>query len=337
MGIKKPLISIVCITYNQENLIAQTIEGFLNQKTRYGFEIIIGDDCSTDTTGGIISVYGEKHPEIIKIISDDHNVGMIQNFVRCVETAEGKYIAYCDGDDYWIREDKLEKQVDFLETNVEYGLVYTDYHYFYEASNFYIKNADRKFRFPETANFQNLLFYTQICTSTVLFRKSLYDSFKETEDFNLLKTKYCGDTIMWLNFSCNIQFKFLPESTIVRRFYTESGSRSQLVGKMLQYYKDRFDVSIYFANKTKCDKIILNKIHEFYYRQCLVYLNRKNETRKAAEFYELLKTYKLNKLSDRLFRIPYFLFIYDALCKALSRPYYRILLIMRVLSFMKLL
>jgi glycosyltransferase involved in cell wall biosynthesis len=114
------MVSVCCITYNHEKYIAQSIEGFLIQKTNFKFDIIIGEDCSTDNTLKVIKQYADKHPDKIKLVTAPNNVGSINNQVRVVEAATGKYLAMCDGDDYWSDPDKLQKQVDFLEAHPEY-------------------------------------------------------------------------------------------------------------------------------------------------------------------------------------------------------------------------
>ena len=122
-----PLVTIRCITYNHEKYIAQCIEGFLIQKTNFPFEILIHDDASTDDTAIIIRKYEEKFPKIIKPIyqtenqyskHDDTIVNILNSLTR------GKYIAICEGDDYWIDENKLQMQVDFLENNPEYTMCF---------------------------------------------------------------------------------------------------------------------------------------------------------------------------------------------------------------------
>jgi glycosyltransferase involved in cell wall biosynthesis len=118
--ISKPLVSICCTAYNLEKYIAEAIDSFLMQETSFNFEIIVGEDCSTDSTRNIIKNYQQKFPNIIRIISSDKNVGVIKNYNRVIEAAKGKYLAICDGDDFWSSNDKLQKQVDFLESNDEY-------------------------------------------------------------------------------------------------------------------------------------------------------------------------------------------------------------------------
>jgi glycosyltransferase involved in cell wall biosynthesis len=111
------LVSINCITYNHEHYIADAIEGFLMQKTNFDFEIIIGEDCSTDNTMKIVQEYKQKYPDKIRVITSDKNVGANKNALRVHENSRGKYIAICEGDDYWTDPLKLQKQVTYMENN----------------------------------------------------------------------------------------------------------------------------------------------------------------------------------------------------------------------------
>ena len=123
----QPLVSICCITYNHESYIRETIEGFLMQKTKFPIEVLIHDDASTDKTADIIREYENKYPDIIKPIYQFDNkyskgisVSVTYNFPR----ARGKYIAMCEGDDYWTDPSKLQKQVDFMEVNPDCSLCF---------------------------------------------------------------------------------------------------------------------------------------------------------------------------------------------------------------------
>jgi glycosyltransferase involved in cell wall biosynthesis len=111
---KEPLVSCKMITYNHEKFIAQAIEGVLMQKTDFPFELVIGEDCSTDKTRDVVFSYQQKYPEIIRVITSESNVGMIPNGIRTSNACRGKYIALCEGDDYWIDSQKLSKQVMFM-------------------------------------------------------------------------------------------------------------------------------------------------------------------------------------------------------------------------------
>ena len=98
---KNPLVSVKMITYNHAPYIAQAIEGVVKQETEYPFELIIGEDCSTDGTRDIGFEFQKKDPDIIRVITSDKNVGAKQNDYRTTKACRGKYIAFCDGDDYW--------------------------------------------------------------------------------------------------------------------------------------------------------------------------------------------------------------------------------------------
>lgn len=119
-----PLVSINCITYNHEPYIGDAIESFIMQQTDFEFEILIGEDCSTDRTREIIAEYVRLYPKRIKLITSEKNVGGMQNFYRLHQSSKGKYIAVCEGDDYWTDPFKLQKQVNYLENNPECTLCF---------------------------------------------------------------------------------------------------------------------------------------------------------------------------------------------------------------------
>lgn len=131
-NMQEPLVSIVTITYNHEPYIRKCIEGVLMQKVNFLIEFIIAEDCSTDGTLAICKEYAEKYPELIRLITSENNVGAIANERRAMKAAKGKYIAFCEGDDYWTDPLKLQKQVDFLEKNPEYSVCFTRYQLFNE-------------------------------------------------------------------------------------------------------------------------------------------------------------------------------------------------------------
>lgn len=118
--VKEPMVSVLMITYNHEKYISQAIEGVLKQKCDFGFELILGEDCSQDWTREICFEYQKRHPDKIRVLWSDANVSSINgNSRRCRARARGKYIAYCEGDDYWTDPRKLQKQVDYMEGHPE--------------------------------------------------------------------------------------------------------------------------------------------------------------------------------------------------------------------------
>lgn len=116
------MVSVCCLAYNHEKYIRQTLEGFVSQKTDFKFEVIVHDDASTDKTESIIEEFGQKYPDIIKPIFQVENqyskgVKILDAYIypRC----NGRYLCYCEGDDYWCDKDKLQKQFDVLEEHPE--------------------------------------------------------------------------------------------------------------------------------------------------------------------------------------------------------------------------
>jgi len=123
--VSSPAVSVCTRTYNLEEYISETLDSFLMQETDFPFEIVIDDDCSTDDTVEVISRYVHQFPNIIRADFRKKNIGARQSLLKNMQRARGKYIAYCDGDDYWTDPLKLQKQVDFLEKNDEYVLTFS--------------------------------------------------------------------------------------------------------------------------------------------------------------------------------------------------------------------
>lgn len=120
---EKVLVSVCCTAYNHEKYIRSCLDGFVNQNTNFKYEVIVHDDASTDNTASIIQEYADKYPNIIKPILQKEN--QYSKGVRITEEyiypkCNGKYIAFCEGDDYWCDENKLQKQVEVLETHQDY-------------------------------------------------------------------------------------------------------------------------------------------------------------------------------------------------------------------------
>lgn len=115
----RPLVSICTITYNHEKYITEALDSFLMQETDFPFEIVIDDDCSPDRTADIIQEYKKRYPNIINAQLKDENIGMFPNFAENLHRAKGKYLALCEGDDYWTDPEKLQIQIELMQGNPE--------------------------------------------------------------------------------------------------------------------------------------------------------------------------------------------------------------------------
>jgi glycosyltransferase involved in cell wall biosynthesis len=169
----KPLVSISCIAYNQEKYIRDALEGFLIQKTDFPIEIIIHDDASTDNTAGIIKEYENKHPGLIKPIYQKENqysrgIKPSPNFVwpKC----SGKYIATCEGDDYWTDPYKLQKQFDFLEKHPECSVCFHNVSMVFENGKVSCPYHTKKLK--PILKLRDMLNQNYIPTCSQLFRKN---------------------------------------------------------------------------------------------------------------------------------------------------------------------
>ena len=118
----KPKLSVVLITYNHGKYIREALDGILMQKVSFPYEIVVGDDCSTDDTQAILKEYAEKNPDKFRLILREKNLGRptLNVYLTSME-CQGDYIAYLEGDDFWTDENKLQKQVDFLESHPDYS------------------------------------------------------------------------------------------------------------------------------------------------------------------------------------------------------------------------
>lgn len=221
----KPKVSVVITTYNQEKYISQTLESVLDQKTNFLFEILIGEDCSNDKTRQICEKYAKKYPQKIKLIKNKKNLGLLKNFSNVFLKAKGEYIAILAGDDYWIDNYKIQKQVNFLEKNLDYSLVFTNVKKYLEKKHKFIKNFYTK-KIKKTYSCKELISYNFIPALTALFKKPKNFTFpKEWNDY------YPEDWPLFILVSQNKKIKYFKEPMAVYRVM-ENG-----LGSGLSYLK----------------------------------------------------------------------------------------------------
>lgn len=122
-----PVVSVVMATYNHERYLGEAIEGVVNQETDFPFELIVGEDCSSDRTRAVALRYQREYPAIIRVIAAQVRAGMHENCGRMVAAARGPYLAFCEGDDCWHRHDKLRDQIALMESDPNVSLVCTSW------------------------------------------------------------------------------------------------------------------------------------------------------------------------------------------------------------------
>lgn len=245
-----PLVTIRCLVYNHEPYLRQCLEGFVMQKTNFPFEAIVHDDASTDGSAAIIREYAEKYPDIIKPVYEVENQyskhdGSLRR--KMDVHMRGKYIAMCEGDDYWIDSHKLQKQVDFLESHPDYGLVHTDFELVNE-SNILEYRIKRNCEKSENALIGLLLGSYNIGTLTVLFRSNIYKSLPR---YNYSQTqKYpMGDLPLWIEIASVSKIAYLKDVTSCYRRLTTSASHSSDFQKRISFVNASFDCRLFYLKK----------------------------------------------------------------------------------------
>jgi len=208
------MVSVDMITYNHEAYIKQAIEGVLMQKTNFKFELVIGEDCSTDRTREICIEYQKKYPDIIKLLLPEKNLGMNENGLQTVNACTGKYIALCEGDDYWTDPYKLQKQVDILEANENIVAVATN-----AAVCDFKGNTIQKEKIVVSPDNKDGVYNLheffskgiQYPTLTVVFRNREMDFIKSKMQY--LSNPFLGDWILWVLLHTLGDFYFINQVT----------------------------------------------------------------------------------------------------------------------------
>jgi glycosyltransferase involved in cell wall biosynthesis len=242
-----PLVSITCITYNHEEYVAQALDGFLSQKTTFPVEIIVGDDCSTDKTKNIIFKYQKKYPHKIKLITSKNNVGMKKNSLRTRATAQGKYIAFCEGDDYWTDSLKLQKQFDYLEAHPDFSCCFHDVIDLNLIHNTEIKHSaiyKDIIKKRDVFTTEDILKDNFIPTLSVMFRNS------NIEIPSIFGELLFGDWTLHVLNSLKGKIKYLPDVMGVYRIHSKGmWSSKSIADKEMSITQFYFSINKFTNNK----------------------------------------------------------------------------------------
>ncbi|SHG59177.1 glycosyltransferase [Flavobacterium johnsoniae] len=245
-GLKQKKISCHIITFNHKDYISQCIEGLIIQRTNFSFEIIIGDDNSTDGTREILVEYALKYPDIIKLnLRSKRGKGVPgkQNFLTTLAMCKGQYVSLCDGDDYWTDPLKLQKQVDFLEANPDYAICY---HKVKVLKNEALEEDTITQKVPETTTIKDLAKGNYIHTCSVVFRNNLFDKLPKYFDKSPV-----GDYFLHMLNARYGKIKFIDEYMGVYRLHETSvwsskaqAKREQIWLNFLRNIRKNFDKEV---------------------------------------------------------------------------------------------
>lgn len=208
--------SVIITSFNQQSTISRAIESIISQNVDFDFEIIIGDDCSSDNTKLICEEYQHKYSGLIKVIIQPENLGVGANWASCVKVAKGEFIFTCAADDFWHNRNKMRVQVEYMNLNIESGLVYTDYHVLNSETGKLSRNKLQNSNINCLTGFNLMKFVfsgnVPILTLTTCFRKALFDKYVPVDDYINLRFPL-EDWPTWLILSKYTSINFIPIST----------------------------------------------------------------------------------------------------------------------------
>lgn len=243
------IVSILMPTYNHEKYISQSIESVLAQKTNYSYELLIHDDCSTDGTLTIAESYATKYPDKIKLFTEKENQGLMKSYKRLIEQSNGKYLAIWESDDYWLDKNKLQIQIDFLETNPDYGIVAGDIITIDDEGNEIKKggfNNDKALTDFWYTKFLGLSGFEGACA--VIFRKDLFSSYCNINDYIDLRFK-TFDHPTWLSISYHSKCKMIPKILAAYRHTSTSLSNNIYFEKHMDFIFNIVEIEKYIIEK----------------------------------------------------------------------------------------
>lgn len=316
---ENPLVSVKMLAYNHEPYIRRAIEGVVDQQLDFAFELVIGEDCSSDGTRAIVLEYQKKYPQIIRVITSIENVGAVNNSWRTEKACRGKYIAWCEGDDHWHYPEKLKQQVAFLEAHEDYGMVHGNARLLYVESG---KMVPKAFNVPN--NLQDYDSFVDIMTGrrpvltlTVCARKTLVDKVVAENPECTDKRYKMGDTQRWLEMSRLSKVKYFDEVVATHNMLPESATRSKDPDKTLRFALSGQELLCHYLKKYDVPEPIAGQIR----REAIC--NVLSMTYRAINFAEAKRQIAgIRNITD-LTSIKCFLFYAGSknkLCKCLARP-----------------
>ena len=294
-----PLVSVCCMAYNHGPYIENALEGFLIQETDFPFEIIIHDDASTDNTADIIRQYQVRYPRLIKPVYQSRNqysMGKEPFFEFMYPLIKGKYIALCEGDDFWVSPEKLQKQVDFLETNPDFGVIHADVHHLNQASG----KVEKSYNKINGIHISQGEIFTDLFTAnhliklmTACFRKELFDT-HYVNDSEIMAQAWKGiDISIWLALAPYTKIFYIDEVFATYRLLPESMSRSTDPQRLFAFHQTISAIQFYFAKKYQLDPDIMDLLKERFHRTNLFDAYRMDDKQLARESFVQLKKGKV--------------------------------------------
>lgn len=248
-------VSVWCLAYNHEKYIRKTLEGFVSQKTNFKFEVIINEDASTDSTADIIREYEEKYPDIIKPIyheENEYSKRLNRISKHLLPRAKGKYVAFCEGDDYWCDDSKLQKQYDIMENDPELSICVHKVQCINEDGSlnskcFQMDNGSQKISQEQFAGMLLAVNGYPFHTSSFFVRKSVLSSPEHDKLFG----KFNGDVTILRSSLLSGKAYYIDEIYSHRRLFSIGSWNERMqksnTDKKIEFYKRQINGEIIFG------------------------------------------------------------------------------------------
>ena len=238
LSLKKTLISVIIPSYNRANTVGYTIDSILAQKVDADIEIVIGDDCSTDNAREILTQYKEKYPDIIKLHFRENNLGLGANWAQCVLDCKGKYICNCDNDDYWHNPNKLQIQLDYMESNPQCNICITN-HRTHNRDTGEIKECKARINFSNDIQ-QEMWGNCSFCNATIMYRAEFMKANLDLQEF-INRKLGLQDWPAWVILTAYTGIDLIPVSTATFGIETVSITRPDTYEALeRRYNRDKY-------------------------------------------------------------------------------------------------
>lgn len=248
----QPLVSVHMITYNHAPFIERAVRSVVQQRTDFPFELVIGEDCSTDATREIVTLLAAEYPDIIRVLPASSNLGMRLNSNRTTDACRGKYIAWCEGDDFWQRLDKLALQASYLETYPDCGLVHSDHDRIFldrglVVPSFFAATGNRPG--PEADLFRGWNDF-HVLTCTAMARADLvHHASNDPVLYRNPNFRGAGDVPLFIEICLQSRCHYIDESLATYNVHADSVSRSTDPARSARFVLANVEARLYLAQK----------------------------------------------------------------------------------------
>lgn len=279
------MVRVECMTYNHAPYIEDAMNGFCMQETDFPFVCVIVDDASTDGEPEVIKRYLKNNFDLQddqcfrEEDTDDYHLIFARHKtnLNCYlgvlflkynhwgkkakapyyeEWSKAKYIAFCEGDDYWTDSQKLKKQISIMETHHEYGMIYTNFFAYDQKTQ-----STSVWKYSRQSDFNDMLIQNRVCTLTVIIRSFFINKYHEEISSVAKQRKWLmGDYPLWLFILAQSKGKYLPEKTGVYRVLERSASHFTVFVKHQRFIESSYDCSLFFAEKYNAPKELIKEI-----------------------------------------------------------------------------